>query len=107
MCKSKTEVGRTRNAILYCFGSKRSGISLNWIPSVALLVMVAASIAAGQTRVKNAASLNQQAEQEVRKAEAERVQALLNQDWPTLERIYADDYLALTAAVVPSAIRPA
>jgi len=54
-----------------------------------LLVLAASILAPSQAKDQKTTY-----EQEVRKTEAERVKALLNQDWATLDRIYGDDYLA-------------
>jgi len=54
-----------------------------------LLVLAPPFLAPSQTKAQKTTY-----EQQVRKAEAERVKALLNQDWATLDRIYGDDYLA-------------
>lgn len=60
------------------------------VVTVGLVLGLATSfVAAAQTSRRE-----QKAEQEVRKVEAERVKALLDQDWDTLERIYASDYLS-------------
>lgn len=59
-----------------------------------LVVGFSLNIAASLLIADEKVSSIQQAEREVRNTEAERVKCLLNQDWATLERLYADDYLS-------------
>jgi len=65
------------------------------VPMIVLLLVAVSPTASGQKK-KNEIYTDRRAEQEVRTAHSERLQALINRDLGTLEKLLADDLIYIS-----------